>query len=71
MQSALAMPRPRKRFLVQYGGDAEIEVAHRRGNYVDDSRRRKFIDFMMGWCVGNSGWARPMGTEATVIIAEP
>ena len=59
MQPATSMPRPRTRFLVQYGGNADIEVAHARGNYLYDSRRRKYIDFMMGWCVGNFGWARP------------
>lgn len=53
------MPRPRKRFLVQNEGDAEIEVARARGNYIYDSRGRKYIDFMMGWCVGNFGWKRP------------
>ena len=53
------MPRPRKRFLVQNGGDADIEVARARGNYVYDTRGRRYIDFVMGWCVGNFGWARP------------
>src|SRR3954469_23058601 len=59
MQSAVSMPRPRKRFLVQNGGNADIEVARARGNYVYDARGRKYIDFVMGWCVGNFGWARP------------
>jgi acetylornithine/succinyldiaminopimelate/putrescine aminotransferase len=53
------MPRPRKRFLVQNEGDADIEVARTRGNYIYDARGRKYIDFMMGWCVGNFGWRRP------------
>jgi len=59
MQSAVSMPRPRKRFLVQNGGTADLEVARARGNYVYDTRGRKYIDFIMGWCVGNFGWARP------------
>lgn len=59
MQSAVSMPRPRKRFLVQNGGNADIEVARARGNDVYDARGRKYIDFIMGWCVGNFGWARP------------
>jgi acetylornithine/succinyldiaminopimelate/putrescine aminotransferase len=59
MQAAAAMPRPRKRFLVQNGGNADLEVARARGNYVYDARGRKYIDFVMGWCVGNFGWARP------------
>jgi acetylornithine/succinyldiaminopimelate/putrescine aminotransferase len=59
MQSALSMPRTRKRFLVQNGGTADIEVARARGSYVYDARGRKYIDFIMGWCVGNFGWGRP------------
>ena len=59
MQSALSMHRPRKRFLVQNGGTADLEVARARGNYLYDTRGRKYIDFLMGWCVGNFGWARP------------
>jgi acetylornithine/succinyldiaminopimelate/putrescine aminotransferase len=53
------MPRSGKKFVVQNGGDAEIEVARARGNYVYDSRGKKYIDFVMGWCVGNFGWGRP------------
>jgi acetylornithine/succinyldiaminopimelate/putrescine aminotransferase len=59
MRSSLSMPGPRKRFLVQNGGNADIEVARARGNYLYDARGRKYIDFIMGWCVGNFGWARP------------
>ena len=59
MHAARTMSRPRKRFLVQSGGVADIEVARARGNYVYDARGRKYIDFIMGWCVGNFGWARP------------
>ena len=53
------MPRPRKGFLVQNGGSADIEVGRARDNFVYDTRGRKYIDFIMGWCVGNFGWARP------------
>jgi acetylornithine/succinyldiaminopimelate/putrescine aminotransferase len=53
------MPSLRKRFLVQNGGNADIEVARARGSYVYDARGRKYIDFIMGWCVGNFGWAQP------------
>jgi acetylornithine/succinyldiaminopimelate/putrescine aminotransferase len=59
MQTAQPMRRHRNRFLVQNGGTADLEVARARGNYVYDTRRRKYIDFIMGWCVGNFGWARP------------
>jgi 4-aminobutyrate aminotransferase-like enzyme len=35
---------------------AELEVAATEGSIVTDSRGRKYIDFVMGWCVGNFGW---------------
>jgi acetylornithine/succinyldiaminopimelate/putrescine aminotransferase len=59
MQSAVPMPRPRKGSLVQNGGNAALDVSRASGNYVYDARGRKYIDFLMGWCVGNFGWARP------------
>ena len=38
-------------------GDAEDVVAgHAADSYLSDTRGRKYIDFMMGWCVGNLGW---------------
>ena len=35
---------------------AELQVAATNGSMVTDSRGRKYIDFVMGWCVGNFGW---------------
>lgn len=36
--------------------DAELVVARTRGSHLFDTRGRKYIDFVMGWCVGNFGW---------------
>lgn len=33
-----------------------MQVAATKGSIVTDSRGRKYIDFVMGWCVGNFGW---------------
>lgn len=38
---------------------AAFEVARARGSYVYDRRGRRYIDFVMGWCVGNFGWGLP------------
>ena len=38
---------------------AELQVAPTNGSLVTDSRGRKYIDFVMGWCVGNFGWGSP------------
>jgi len=35
---------------------AELQVTATTGSTVTDSRGRKYIDFVMGWCVGNFGW---------------
>jgi 4-aminobutyrate aminotransferase-like enzyme len=35
---------------------AELQVASANGSIVTDSRGRKYVDFVMGWCVGNFGW---------------
>jgi len=32
---------------------AELRVARTNGNIVTDSRGKKYLDFVMGWCVGN------------------
>lgn len=41
------------------GRDTEpngIEVAEQANSYVFNSHGKKYIDFTMGWCVGNFGW---------------
>jgi 4-aminobutyrate aminotransferase-like enzyme len=35
---------------------AELQIAATDGSIVTDSCGRKYIDFVMGWCVGNFGW---------------
>ena len=38
---------------------AELEVARTDGSFLYDTHRRRYIDFVMGWCVGNLGWRHP------------
>ena len=33
-----------------------IQVANAEGSYLIDSKGKRYIDFSMGWCVGNIGW---------------
>jgi acetylornithine/succinyldiaminopimelate/putrescine aminotransferase len=35
---------------------AELQIASTNGSVVTDRRGRQYIDFVMGWCVGNFGW---------------
>jgi 4-aminobutyrate aminotransferase-like enzyme len=37
---------------------AELEIAASTGNHVVDAQGRRYLDFVMGWCVGNLGWGR-------------
>ena len=39
--------------------DGGVEVARSSGSYLYDRRGRRYIDFVMGWCVGNFGWGQP------------
>src|SRR3954452_7684006 len=34
----------------------DVIVGNSADSYLTDARGRKYIDFMMGWCVGNLGW---------------
>ena len=34
----------------------DVVVGNSANCYLTDARGRKYIDFMMGWCVGNLGW---------------
>jgi hypothetical protein len=45
-----------KRFFGRQGDAEDIVVAKSAASYLTDSRGRNYIDFMMGWCVGNLGW---------------
>lgn len=38
----------------------ELEVSHTSGNYVIDVHGKRYLDFVMGWCVGNVGWNNEM-----------
>jgi adenosylmethionine-8-amino-7-oxononanoate aminotransferase len=34
----------------------EIQLARSKDSHVFDSSNRRYVDFLMGWCVGNFGW---------------
>ncbi len=36
-----------------------VQVRRARGDFVWDNRGKRYIDFVMGWCVGNFGWGNP------------
>jgi acetylornithine/succinyldiaminopimelate/putrescine aminotransferase len=44
-----------RRFLA-HESTPELQIRRSRGSYLFDSKGRKYVDFLMGWCVGNFGW---------------
>src|SRR4051812_18432916 len=51
----MAIPPSVRRYLVS-DEEPEIQVARSRGSLVFDERGNRYVDFVMGWCVGNLGW---------------
>ncbi len=45
-----------KKYLGRDGSFRDVEVTKAKGSYVYDAHGKKYIDFYMGWCVGNVGW---------------
>src|SRR5512133_1050545 len=37
----------------------ELQIVRADGSRVVDAQGRTFIDWQMGWCVGNLGWNQP------------
>jgi len=49
----------RKQTAFMRGSEADdVEVIAAQGSYVFGRNRKKYIDFLAGWCVGNLGWDR-------------
>lgn len=45
-----------KKYLGREGNPRPIVVSRQKGPYVWDEKGKRYIDFFMGWCVGNVGW---------------
>ena len=56
--------RPSKPRVLAREWPAELQLASTNGSIVTDSRGKKYIDFVMGWCVGNFGWRPPAIAKA-------
>lgn len=44
------------KYFGRQGEPTDVIVGNSADSYLTDTRGRKYIDFMMGWCVGNLGW---------------
>jgi acetylornithine/succinyldiaminopimelate/putrescine aminotransferase len=47
---------PEKKLLAWSSPPKNIEITRAKGSYLYDGNGREYIDFLMGWCVGNFGW---------------
>src|SRR5207237_9724695 len=45
-----------KKHFGRQGEPEDVIVGDSADSYLTDARGRRYIDFMMGWCVGNLGW---------------
>ena len=53
-----------KKHFGRHGEPEDVIVGNSADSYLIDARGRKYIDFMMGWCVGNLGWGNTTIREA-------
>jgi acetylornithine/succinyldiaminopimelate/putrescine aminotransferase len=42
----------------------ELQIGRSKGSYVFDAKGIKYVDFLMGWCVGNFGWGNAVIEKA-------
>ena len=53
-----------KKFFYRSESPLDIEVEKVEGNYVFSTDGKKYLDLLMGWCVGNLGWGNQQIREA-------
>ena len=60
-----------KKYFGRQGEPEDVVVGSSAESYLTDARGRKYIDFMMGWCVGNLGWGNTEIRAAARPVAVP
>jgi acetylornithine/succinyldiaminopimelate/putrescine aminotransferase len=60
-----------KRYLARERESEGVQVARSKGSYLFDAKRKKYVDFVMGWCVGNFGWDNPVARDRIRRFAGP
>lgn len=49
----------------------ELQLARSDGSHVFDSSNRRYVDFLMGWCVGNFGWGNAVMEKPAKTFSGP
>jgi acetylornithine/succinyldiaminopimelate/putrescine aminotransferase len=44
------------KYLARHNSPLDIEIGRSKGSHIYDVNEKEYIDFLMGWCVGNVGW---------------
>lgn len=60
-----------RKYLGRDGEPVPLLVAKTKGSYVYDEKGKRYIDFYMGWCVGNVGWGLKDAVEAVKRFSGP
>lgn len=50
------MKKADEKFVARDEPSGNLEIVNAEGDYLIDVKGKKYIDFVMGWCVGNIGW---------------
>jgi 4-aminobutyrate aminotransferase-like enzyme len=66
----MTVARSERRFLAR-DMPSELEIARSSGSFLVDTRGRKYVDFVMGWCVGNFGWGHGDASKAIARFKGP
>jgi adenosylmethionine-8-amino-7-oxononanoate aminotransferase len=49
----------------------ELQFSRSEDSYVFDASNRRYVDFLMGWCVGNFGWGNAVMEKAAKTFSGP
>lgn len=60
-----------RKYFGRQGDPKDVVVGDSADSYLIDARGRRYIDFMMGWCVGNLGWGSTEIREAARAFEGP
>lgn len=61
--NTLTTPEKDRRYVGRDTPAIPLDVARADGSIIYDARGKEYIDFVMGWCVGNLGWTKDVITK--------
>ena len=49
----------------------ELQLTRSEDSHIFDSSNRRYVDFLMGWCVGNFGWGNAVMEKPAKTFSGP